>query len=407
MKLSKKQNNVIADCRDKRSRLIIFHGSVRSMKTVTANVFWNYLIEKNPGRSVMAGVTVETLIFNVLSPMKEMMPNSVLWKDGGKKIYIGGHEVRGLGAKNCDSADIIRGGTIKNFYIDEATKVHPDFFHMALSRLSEPGSTMILTTNPDSPYHYLKTEFIDRQDELNLSVYHFSLEDNIKPHGFLERQYVDDLKSEYANSPLWYQRYIDGLWVQAEGAIYPKFNPAVQVIDTPKSFPNVIACGDYGTTNPTVFLLIGWQTPDKLYVFKEYYHDSSRGVQKTDDEYVSDFKKFTAGLNLIQTYIDPSAASITLSLKRAGFRVKSANNDVLSGIQTVSKLLPVISIDKGCKNLIQELQSYAWDSKAQSRGEDKPLKQADHAPDALRYGLHTHFPGGFIKTISPIISGKR
>lgn len=403
MKISKKQNNVIADCRDKRHRLNIFDGSIRSGKTVAANLLFNYFLRNLDGQAVMVGRTLDTLRYNILDPMKKQFGSGLSWKSGGREIFFGDRMVRGVGAKDEGSEGVIQGSTVKLFYMDELTKLNPSFVKMALGRMSEAGSMMIATTNPDSPYHAVKTDFIDRQHELDLGYYQFRLPDN----PFLAPEYIENLKAEYANSPLWYDRYINGLWVQAEGAIYPMFHVEQNVSDTPKSFPNVIACGDYGTTNPTVFLLIGWHTPDKLYVFKEYYHDSSKGVQKTDDEYGSDFKKFTAGYNLIQTYIDPSAASLTLSLKRSGFRVKAADNDVLSGIQTVSKLLPMISVDRSCKNLIQEMQGYAWDSKAQARGEDKPLKQADHAPDALRYGLHTHFPGGYIKTISPIISGKR
>jgi len=51
-------------------------------------------------------------------------------------------------------------------------------------------------------------------------------------------------------------------------------------------------------------------------------------------------------------------------------------------------------IQKGCTNLRECIQSYAWDSKAADRGEDKPVKKNDHICDALRYAVCSAFPQG-------------
>ena len=143
---------------------------------------------------------------------------------------------------------------------------------------------------------------------------------------------------------------------------------------------------DYGTANPTVFLLIGKDIEGNLYVCKEYYYDSraeaeiqgNADVQKTDEEYTSDLREFITDLYELtgKTYreipiiIDPSAASFKLNVRRFHMRTKNANNEVLDGIRTVSTLLGQnkLFISEECENLISEMFTYAWDEKKQMKG---------------------------------------
>ena len=89
--------------------------------------------------------------------------------------------------------------------------------------------------------------------------------------------------------------------------------------------------------------------------------------------------------------IDPSAASFIALLKERGFKIRKARNDVLDGIRYVGTLLNTgkIFFLKRCNNTIKEFGSYIWDAKACERGEDKPIKQHDHAMDAVRYFCFT------------------
>ena len=68
-------------------------------------------------------------------------------------------------------------------------------------------------------------------------------------------------------------------------------------------------------------------------------------------------------------------------------KVTKADNSVLDGIRTVASMLGAkkLKISTECSNLIDEMHGYMWDSKAQAIGVDKPIKQNDHACDALRY----------------------
>ncbi|GAB7388987.1 hypothetical protein BSNK01_28250 [Bacillaceae bacterium] len=210
----------------------------------------------------------------------------------------------------------------------------------------------------------------------------------------LSPEYVEDLKREY--SGLWYKRFVLGLWVQAEGAVYDMWDEEKHVEDeipAPHE-ARLVYCGvDYGTTNPCAFLLVSL-AGDTWYVHCEYYHDSrSVGRQKTDAEYSRDLANFLADLKRrVPVIVDPSAASFIEQLHRDGFIVWEADNSVLDGIRSVSTLLSEgrLKVHQSCRNLIREFSAYVWDEKAQKRGEDKPLKENDHALDALRYVIWTH-----------------
>ena len=93
--------------------------------------------------------------------------------------------------------------------------------------------------------------------------------------------------------------------------------------------------------------------------------------------------------------VDPSAASFIQELRSRGWVVKEADNEVLDGIRKVSTLLETgrLMINKNnCLGLVSEMYSYVWDDKAIEHGEDKPVKQQDHGPDAIRYRVNA-LPG--------------
>lgn len=155
---------------------------------------------------------------------------------------------------------------------------------------------------------------------------------------------------------------------------------------------------DYGTTNPCVFLDI-YDDGETIWVDREYRWDSrvEKDGQKTDSQYDADMVEFM-GDNpefMCDIVADPSAASFILELKNRGYVVRPADNEVLDGIRTVSTLLQTGRIKihrQRCAGLITELRSYVWDEKAGERGDEKPVKQLDHGPDALRYFCMTKLP---------------
>jgi len=375
-------------------RINISEGSVRSGKTVSANLKWiEYVLNSGPpGEYLMFGKTERTLRRNILTPLQGLLGNSLRINQGQGEAYLKDKLIYFAGASDERAVQKIQGLTLAGAYGDELALAPESFFAMLLSRLSVPRAKFFGTTNPEGPYHWLKTDYIDRVNELDMAVFHFNIDDNLS----LGKVYITNLKKEYTG--VFYKRYIDGLWALAEGIIYDVFNPDVHVdtIVGSDDFQNYIVGIDYGTNNPCTFGLYGFDGGLPVYLVKEYWYDGSKDnvKQKTDGQYADDLEDFLGNIKPDVVYVDPSALSFITELKqRKLYNIKGANNDVLSGIKFISKLLSEEKyfVDKSCAETIKGYQSYVWDTKAQQRGEDKPLKVSDHVCDRDRYALYSHF----------------
>ena len=108
-------------------------------------------------------------------------------------------------------------------------------------------------------------------------------------------------------------------------------------------------------------------------------------------EYSNDLKEFTEGYCIKYVIVDPSAASFIAQLIKDGFKVLKAKNSVLDGIRLVASLLTELTIffDESCEDAFKEFSSYIWDEEACKKGEDKPVKEHDHAMDQIRYYCNT------------------
>jgi PBSX family phage terminase large subunit len=386
---SDKQRQVF---REAYSRWNILSGAVRSGKTFGSFFMLPIrVLEQGPGNFLLVGKTERTLKRNVIDPLRGLYgPQAVsqIYGDGlcdlfGRRCYV-------VGANDERAVTKIQGIGLVYAYGDEVTTWPESFFEMLKSRLDRPGAKFDGTCNPGSPYHWLK-QFIDTTEDKWLKHFHFQLDDN----PFLDSDFVEALKAEY--SGVWYQRYILGMWVQAEGAVFDIFDEAKHVIK-PSDIPvcdEYIVAGDYGTHNPTAFMWIG-KKGDKVYVIDEYYWDSVKhGRQKTDSEQADDLMMFVLqaseaeGSRPSAIVLDPSAASFITECRKRNIHIVEANNAVLDGIRLMASLMGSdrFYVSSKCENLRKELASYVWDEKAQQRGEDKPKKEFDHAVDACRYGV--------------------
>lgn len=345
-----------------------------------------------PGNCLLIGKTERTYQRNILDPMRDMYGEEMISRVGANgTVTLFGRRCYLVGANDERSVTKIQGMTLVYANGDEFTTWPESFFQMLKSRLRAPGACCDLTANPEGPYHWGK-KFID--DTPSLRYWHYTLDDN----PFLEKAYVDAIKAEYTG--MWYKRYILGLWVAAEGAIYDMFDEALHVAGKVPPGISILQHWigvDYGTLNPTVFLLMGQGTDGVLYILDEWRYDSAEhgGRQKTDAQYSKDFKGWVSDhmIDPRWIFVDPSAASFRAQLRQDGVRhIAEASdvgqfNTVTDGLRRTGSLFGAqrLRILKHCKGLIREIQGYCWDSKAQERGEDEPLKVADHGPDALRY----------------------
>lgn len=304
-----------------------------------------------------------------------------------------------LGANDDRSEGNIRGMTIGGWYADEITLYPDNFVKQAINRMSLDGAQAFWTMNPDSPYHPIKTDYIDSG---RYKVFHFELDDNAA----LSERYKTELKAAY--SGLWYERMVLGLWVMADGVIYSQFNQNKHVVnDSILAMDNVsfdkywVGC-DYGSTNPTTFVLAGLTVTGEVYILNEWYHSGAKKNKGlSPQQYADKYKKWENGLFGLmgekikpeRIYIDPSAKSFMLQLWQGGINnVVSANNDVNEGIELVSNLIGnnKFYVHERCDSVLREINSYCWDPKAQKRGVDKPIKENDHSLDAIRYMIYTN-----------------
>jgi PBSX family phage terminase large subunit len=352
---------------------------------------------------VIVGKTERTIKQNVIAPIEDMIGSKRVKYGQDGLVTIDGRKCLMVGANDARAEGKIRGGTFAGAYCDEITLLPEAFFKMLLSRLSVPGAELFGTTNPDSPFHWFKRDFLDN-GALDLVCFHFILDDN--PH--LPPAYVQSLKAEYKG--LWYRRFIDGEWCQAEGAVYgDQWDEEACTFTGYTRQVEWWAAADYGTTNPTTYGIYSRDASGVESCWHEYWWDSrAERKQKTDEQYVDDWFTWlqkaqadiaeeakAAGLPvpLIQPQhlsLDPAAASLRVAFERRGVRVEKANNDVIEGIKCVAGKLAkrTFRIHKRCTQSIREMGAYVWDAKAQSRGEDAPLKTDDHTQDRHRYALY-------------------
>lgn len=389
---------------------LICDGSIRSGKTLCMAVgFILWSMSSFAGQKfALCGKTIESLRRNVILNLRDWVPPDleIVEKRAENKLVISDGTGREntyflFGGRDESSYMLIQGITLAGVLLDEVALQPRSFVEQALARCSVAGSKFWFNCNPESPVHWFYTEWIkgERSKVHNALHLHFTMDDNPALSPNIRRRY----ESMYAG--VFYDRYIRGLWVTAEGLIYDMFIPDIHVYKDearPRGLPyiasRVITC-DYGTTNPFVLLDV-YDDGETVWVDNEYRWDSrseqAGGRQKTDEEYVEDFLTFMGSdpQFFCSAAVDPSAASFIAALQRKGIYVLDTDNDVPNGIRRTGALFAArrIRVHQRCRGLIEELQSYVWDEKAAQLGVEKPVKTLDHGPDALRYYVNTCLP---------------
>jgi PBSX family phage terminase large subunit len=381
----------------------ILEGAVRSGKTwclhPKAIYCCDYAVE---GRRIFTGVSKQSVYINVLTDLFDLVgQGNYQYSRSSGQLRLFDTDWLVIGAKDEGSERYVRGSTVGVAICDEISLMPQSFFQMLLTRMSPVGARLYGTTNPDSPFHWLKTDYLDNSDLRARKLLwsdHYSMTDN--PN--LTAEFIDAQKRLYSGT--FSKRFIDGLWVISQGAIYKDcwseelvYERAAEPVGLRGSggYEQRTIAVDYGTANPMVFLEI-YDDGRLLWVTREYYWDSIAEMrQKTDAEYADDLVNFMGSDNDAKVLIDPSAASFKAELIKRGLWCCDADSDVNEGIRITSMVLNARMIRfcrEGTPTMIQQMQTYAWDEKAARRGEEKPLKIHDHCPDALRYFIKSEIP---------------
>ena len=410
---SKKQQKVLtwwlpnSPCFDQ--DMIIADGSIRSGKTVSMTesfLLWSLGNFKNSD-FILSGKSSGALERNVLRPGFQMLaakniPYNYI-RGANKVLQIGTNNYYCFGGNDERSQDFVQGMTGAGALFDEVALMPESFVNQCIARCSVPGSRFWFNCNPENPMHFFKKDFIDKAALKHALYIHFTMADNLSLTKEIRERY------ERMYTGVYYKRYIKGIWVIAEGAIYKDswaddliFNDATASPTLKNSLMlSRYILVDYGTTNPQVYLDV-YDDGEILHQVKEYYWDSkTEGRQKTDAQYADDLEEFIGENKDACVIVPPEAASFKAELSQRGIYHIDADNEVLDGIRAVSVMFSTKRywVHESCVHTIEEIQSYAWnDKKATDHGVEEPIKKGDHTPDAIRYGIKTKVPAWRLAT---------
>ena len=390
---------------------IICDGAVRTGKTsimFVAYIDWAMRVF-NRQRFGVCGKTVDSAVKNIIDPYCTMnyakRRYKITFRRADKVLEIRRGNVINyfevFGGRDESSQSLIQGRTLAGCMLDEVVLMPQSFVNQAIARCSVEGARLWFSCNPDNPRHWFHQEWIQRAAEKNTLYLHFVMEDN--------PSLSDKIRNRYHTyySGVFYQRYVLGEWVAADGVIYDMFSRERNVYTSDAELPiecreNTVPCVygcDFGTQNPQVYLrAYRWRNPEtrllELFVDDEYYYSGRTAMQQKEPaQYVQDFEEFNAGRRYTAIIIDPSATPLKAAHRNKCHIVRDANNDVTHGIEKIATMLTTgrLHVSAKCKHLIDEFQSYVWDAKALERGVEKPLKENDHCMDSLRYIVNTVF----------------
>ena len=363
---------------------IICDGAIRSGKTLSmADGFFLWSMASFDGACfAVCGRSIGSLRRNILIHLPNWLGSLFTVRElrGDNKLVVTSAQGKSnvyylFGGQDESSYKHIQGMTLAGVLLDEVALMPRSFVEQACARCSVEGSKLWFNCNPEGPEHWFYKEWICKAMEKNLLHLHFTMADNPGLSPKIRQRY------EKMYEGVFYRRYILGQWCVAQGLVYR--------FDKEKHIANVLPPGgryfisvDYGTMNP--FSAGLWCVHGgKAYRLREFYHNGRQAGQLTDEEYYAALLKLAGNLPVEQVIIDPSAASLITLIRRQGrFSVRKARNEVLPGIRLVASLLElgVLQFAPVCTDTIREFGLYRWED-----GQDKPIKEHDHAMDDIRY----------------------
>ena len=294
----------------------------------------------------------------------------------GSQILVGG----------LDKADKVMSRDYDLIYVNEAWEIDEDAWQKLTTRVNRPGQVMPFNqvfgdTNPQGPSHWIyrrchhdkKATMLWSKHQDNPTLWDAATETWTEA-GQMYLATLSNLKGHLR------ARLLEGIWVAADGAVYPAFNRNTHVREVDTEGWRTILAVDVGSRNPTAILTVRVASDERVHVAAETYRrnmssgDITNAITETAD-----------ACDPETIYLDPSAKGYILELQRLGYPVVGANNDVIEGIGRVTDMLEHgFTIDPSCVNTIAEFESYRYPDGKRSEP-DKPLKENDHALDALRY----------------------
>lgn len=394
MKLSKKQREywIYAN-----KRWNIKYGATRSGKTfIDYYIIPRRIRSCGSGRIVLIGNTRNTIERNILEPMRSMYGEKLVGNIGSNsKVRLFGRSCHVLGADKVSQVSKLQGASISYCYGDEITTWNKEVFEMLKSRLSEPDSIFDGTCNPDSPRHWMK-EFLDGPAEI--FEQHYEIDDN----PFLTEDFKRNLKQEYKGT-VYYDRFILGRWVAAEGVIYRQF------ADTPSRFLTkddsgvgfaVIGIDFGGNMSAHAFVCVGFSYDMRqVTVLDEYYKKKMITPKDLEDDFLAFVIRNKEKYPIYEARCDSAETTLIRGLaaavNEAGIAIdvkKALKGPINDRIRFVNMMMSLdrFKIMQHCEHLQGALQEAVWDDKsiADKRLDDGKLNV--DSLDAMEYALEPY-----------------
>lgn len=313
----------------------------------------------------------------ITQPVQESVNESrlevkVKTRDGGSSLIV---------LRGWESIETLRGQAFDLIVLDEVAH-YKHFWEMwqevIRPTLTDRRGEAIFISTPKGFNHFYDLFNLETSDP-DYKSFHFTSYDNpFVPREEIEKQRIELPEDRFAQEFLADFR-------KTEGLVYKEFRREKHLFkDYPPRIIKKFGGVDFGTTNPATAIEILRDEERRYYVYERLYR---RGMT---DSAVSDF---VANLQWNETYPDPESASGVMELRNRGVNVRDVikNKDsVRNGINVVRELFKAnrLFIHESAKNLIWELETYAYPEKRPDHNEEEnPIKENDHALDALRYAL--------------------
>lgn len=285
--------------------------------------------------------------------------------------------------RGWESIDTLRGQRFDFVVIDEVAMMRNFWEHwqeIIRPTLTDSKGEGLFISTPKGFNHFYELYNLESEDD-SFKSFHYSTYDN--PH--IPKEEVDTAKSQLTEDRFAQEYLAD--FRKTEGLVYKEFNRDIHVYKQMPQHREVVSTiggHDFGTHNPCASLTIKKDSDARYWVTSEWYEKGRTDAQQAD---------YVASLKWDACYPDPASASGILELKKRGVNVRDVvkgTDSVRNGINTVKELFKTgrLKIHESCVNLIWELETYSYPERKPDHNEDEnPIKENDHALDALRYAL--------------------
>lgn len=372
--------------------MLINGGAKRSGKTVIDNDLFLMELKRVKKLATQCGVYSPQYILAGadLSAIQRNVLNEITNKygiefkfDKYNRFKLFGVTVCCFGHSKINDLGRIRGMTAWGAYVNEATLANKQVFQEIVSRCSGNGARLIMDTNPASPSHFIKKDYVDKADQKRIAYFHWRLTDNT----FVSPSYIANIIATTPSGPTT-ERDINGAWVAQSGVCFPDFDRSIHYIEA-KDVPEIayhFVGVDFGWEHPGTMCLFGKGINGKIYLLKTWY-----AKYRQIEDWIEIGKNIVTKCGNILFYCDSARPEHIEKMCEYGLRALNARKDVAAGIALVDSkfktndLYIVRDSGEGADAFDEEIDTYAW----KDNGAEEPVKENDDMMDAMRYGVYS------------------